>query len=186
MNSKKLIVTLAIFVIIISASSVVSAGLFDNNNNADIKTHEFNYANKATFNLSDELTNKTGVENVLFGEGVSYKYPAKDGSDDGLVNMLGGLIKIEGSDDVESKQNDAFYEEIESEPTQQGYKAYIFKTDDYDEYQVYIDLNDITIVENDGYNEQYSYFTGYFQNLEEAQIFIKTFKINEDAMQNGT
>lgn len=187
MNSKKLIVILAMFAIIISASSVVSAGLFDNNNNnADIKTHEFNYANKATFNLSDELTNKTGVENIVFGQGVSYEYPAKDGSDDGLVNMLGGLVKIEGSDDVESKQNDAFYEEIESEPTQQGYKAYIFKTDDYDEYQVYIDLNDITIVESDGYDEQYSYFTGYFQSLEEAQIFIETFKINEDAMQSGT
>lgn len=91
MDKKQLILILSIFVIIIASSAVVSAGLFDSNDDkADIKTHEFNYSNKATFNLSDELTEKTGVESILFGEGVSYEYPPKDGSDDGLVNMLGG------------------------------------------------------------------------------------------------
>ena len=116
MDKKQLILILSIFVIIIASSAVVSAGLFDSNDDkADIKTHEFNYSNKATFNLSDELTEKTGVESILFGEGVSYEYPPKDGSDDGLVNMLGGLASYGGSDTVESKQNTAYYEEIESE-----------------------------------------------------------------------
>lgn len=186
MDKKQLILILSIFVIIIASSAVVSAGLFDSNDDkADIKTHEFNYSNKATFNLSDELTEKTGVESILFGEGVSYEYPPKDGSDDGLVNMLGGLASYGGSDTVESNQNTAYYEEIESEPTSQGYDSYIFKYDDYDEYQVYIDLKNMTIVEPDGFESQYDYFTGTFQSLEEAKIFIETFKINEDVIKEG-
>lgn len=186
MNSRKLILILVIVAIVIASCSAVSAGLFDNNNNkADIKTHEFNYANKATFNLSDELTDKTGVESILFGEGVSYEYPAKNGKDNGLVNMLGGLASYGGSDTVESKQNTAYYEQIKSEPTSQGYDSYIFKYDDYDEYEVYIDLKNMTIVEPDGFESQYDYFMGTFQSLEEAQIFIKTFKINEDVIQDG-
>lgn len=183
MNKKEFVLILTIVAIIIASSTVVSAGLFDNNGNSNIKTHEFNYANKATFNLSDELTDKTGVESIIFGQGVSYEYPAKDGSDSGLVNMLGGLAHIDGgSDDVESRQNTAFYEEIDSEPTSQGYESYIFKTDDFDEYTVFIDLNQTTIVENDGFESQYDYFWGTFQSLEEAQIFIKTFKLNEDVI----
>lgn len=182
MNKKMLFTILMIFAIILVSSAVVSAGLFDNNNkNANIKTHEFNYAHKAIFNLSDELTNKTGVESILFGQGVSYKYPA-NGSDEGLVNMLGGLVSYGGSDEVESKQNDAYYEEIKSDPTPQGYNAYIFKWDNFNEYNVYIDLNNTTIVEPDGFESQYSYFMGTFPNLEESQIFIKTFKLNESAI----
>ena len=54
MDKKQLILILSIFVIIIASSAVVSAGLFDSNDDkADFKTHEFNYSNKATFNLSD-------------------------------------------------------------------------------------------------------------------------------------
>lgn len=187
MNKKILLIVLAIFTIII-ASSTVSAGLFDSgdSNNGNVKTHEFNYANKATFNLSDELTDKTGVESIIFGEGVSYEYPAKDGKDNGLVNMLGGLAHFDGgSDTVESKENTAYYKEIDSKPTSQGYESYIFKYDDNEEYEVYIDLKNITIVENDGYEGEYDYFMGTFQSLEEAQIFIETFKINEDAVKTG-
>lgn len=181
MAKKQLLLILMIGIILVSTATV-SAGLFDSNDNTNIKTHEFNYANKATFNISDELTDKTGVESIVFGQGVSYEYPAKDGSDNGLVNMLGGLASYGGSDTVESKQNDAYQNEIESEPTPQGYKAYIFQWDDYDQYEVYIDLNNMTIVESDGFESQYDYFTGTFQSLEEAQIFVKTFKINETAI----
>lgn len=187
MNKKKLILILTIIAVLIASATVVSAGLFDSNENkANIKTHEFNYANKATFNLSDELTDKTGVDTILFGEGVSYKYPAKNGRSDGLVNMLGGLASYGGSDTVESKQNTAYYEEIESGPTSQGYDSYIFKYDNNDEYQVYIDLKNMTIVEPDGFESQYDYFSGTFQSLEEAKIFIDTFKINKDVIKNGT
>ncbi|WP_405306115.1 hypothetical protein [Methanobrevibacter sp.] len=187
MNSKEVILILSIVVLVLASATAVSAGLFDGNDDkANIKTHEFNYANKATFNLSDELTDKDGVESIIFGEGVSYEYPAKDGSKDGLVNMLGGLASYGGSDTVESKQNTAYYEEIESEPTSQGYDSYIFKYDDFDEYEVYIDLKNITIVEPDGFESQYDYFSGTFQSLDEAKIFIETFKINEDVIKDGT
>ena len=84
-----------------------------------------------------------------------------------------------------AKSSEGYYEEIESEPTSQGYDSYIFKHDDYDEYQVYIDLKNMTIVEPDGFESQYDYFTGTFQSLEEAKIFIETFKINEDVIKEG-
>ena len=73
-------------------------------------------------------------------------------------------------------------EEIESEPTSQGYQTYIFKWDDIDEYDVYIDLNGATIVEDGGYEESYKYFTGSFKTLDEAKIFIETFKLNEEVI----
>ena len=129
----------------------------------------------ASFNLSDELTDKTGVQDIVFGQGVSYKYP------NGLVNMLGG-ISHGGSDTVEYHKNNAFYEEIKSDPTSQGYPAYIFKHDNSEEYEVYIDLNNITIVDFSGFESQYDYFMGTFKSQDEAQIFIKTFKINETAI----
>ena len=183
MNKKGLL--LILIGIIVLSCATVSAGLFDGfNDNTNLTTPEFNYANKATFNLSDELTNKTGVENILFGEGVSYEYPAKDGKSRGLVNMLGGLVGYGGSDTVESKQNNAIYEEIQSDPTSQGYKSYIFKLDGDDEYQVYIDLNNMTLLAQDGFEENYSYFMGTFQNLDEAKIFIKSFKINDAAIKS--
>ena len=175
MNKKKLVLVLTIFAIVIASSAAVSAGLFDSND-SNIKTHEFNYANKATFNISDNLTDKTGAENILFGSGVSYDYPNGD-----LVCFIYGEMDL-GSDEVESNQNDAMFEEIESNPTSQGYKTYIFKWDDINEYDVFIDLDDLTIVEDSGYDEQYKYFRGSFQTLEEAQVFIDTFKINEDQL----
>ncbi len=183
MNKKRLLVLLISLAIIITSIATVSAGLFDSNNSNDknIKTHEFNYGNMATFNISDDLTNKTGVEKIVFGQGVSYKYPDKN--DNGLVNMLGGLAHYDGgSDPVESNQNTAYYKEIKGEPTSQGYKSYIFKMDNSEQYQVYIDLNNVTIVGGDGFESQYDYFTGTFQSLEEAKIFIETFKINENAI----
>lgn len=51
-----------------------------------------------------------------------------------------------------------------------------------EEYEVYIDLNNMTIVKPDGFEEQYDYFSGTFQSLDEAKIFIQTFKINEDVI----
>ncbi|MGN0176429.1 MAG: hypothetical protein ACI389_01180 [Methanobrevibacter sp.] len=148
---------------------------FDSNDN-NIKTHEFNYANKATFNISDNLTDKTGAENILFGSGVSYDYP-----DGNLVCSI-YAERDYGMDEVESNQNDALFEEIESDPTSQGYKTYIFKWDDMNEYDVFIDLDNLTIVEDSGYDEQYKYFKGKFETLDEAQVFIDTFKINEDQL----
>lgn len=175
MNKRKLILVLTIFAIVIASSTAVSAGLFDSND-SNIKTHEFNYANKATFNISDNLTDKTGAENILFGSGVSYDYP-----DGNLVCFIYGEMDF-GSDEVESNQNDAMFEEIESNPTSQGYKTYIFKWDDMNEYDVFIDLDNLTVVEDSGYDEQYKYFRGSFETLDEAQVFIDTFKINEDQL----
>lgn len=180
MEQKKLFFILSIFILIIMTSSIVSAGLFGDDNK-DIKTHEFRYANAATFNISDELTNKTHVDNIIFGEGVSYKYK------DGLVNMLGGLASGGASDTVESKDNNAHYEKIDTNKTQQGYETHLYKWEGpTDEYQLYIDLNNITIVASDGFESQYDYFMGTFDSLEEAKIFIDTFKIIQNNTSEGT
>lgn len=171
--NKKLVVILAI-VMLIATCSVVSAGLLDSKD-SNIKTHEFNYGNKATFNISDNLTDKDGAKSIMFGSGVSYDYP-----DGNLVCMILGIADYGGTDEVEHNQNDAYMEEIESEPTSQGYKTYIFKWDDMDQYDVYIDLDGLKISE-DGFDENYKYFMGTFQTLDEAKVFVDTFKINEDA-----
>lgn len=178
--NRKLWIALAIIVIIISTSSIVSAGLFGNDNK-DIKTHEFRYANAATFNISDELTNETHVDNIIFGQGVSYKYK------DGLVNMLGGLASGGASDTVESKDNNAHYEKIDTNKTQQGYETHLYKWDGRTpEYELYIDLDNITIIASDGFESQYDYFSGTFDSLEEAKIFIDTFKIIQNNTSTGT
>ena len=174
---------LKIFVIIIVAViglSCVSAGLLDNygDSGGDEETdgfHEFNYGNKATFKISDNLTDKTGVESISFGSGVSYDYPDGD-----LICFLCAFEDYGGTDDVERNQNDAFMEEIESEPTSQGYETYIFKWDDINQYDVYIDLDNLTISE-DGFDSNYKYFVGNFETLDEAKVFIDSFKINDDA-----
>lgn len=175
MNKRKLVLILIIFAIVIASSAVVSASLLDSND-SNIKTHEFNYGNKATFNISDDLTDKTGAESISFWDGVSYDYPNGD-----TVCYLEAIADYGGSDEVESNQNDALFEEIDSNPTSQGYETYIFKWDNIDEYDVYIDLNNLTINE-DGFDQQYKYFKGTFESLDEAKVFIDTFKINEDAV----
>jgi len=182
MYKKRILVLIMVLTIVITSMAAVSAGLFDfnNSNNSNIKTHEYNYANKATFNISDDLTNKTGVENIVFGQGVSYKYPDKD--DKGLTNMLGGLAHTDGNDNLQYYQNTAYYKEIKSNATQQGYNAYIFKNDNFDEYHVLIDMKNITIVDSGGFEGNYDYFAGTFKTLDEAQIFINTFKLNESAI----
>ena len=86
-----------------------------------------------------------------------------------------------GADKKESNQNDALFEEIDSNPTSQGYETYIFKWDNIDEYDVYIDLNNLTVNE-DGFDQQYKYFKGTFQTLDEAKVFIDTLKINEEGI----
>ena len=173
MNKSKLVLILTIFAIVIASSAVVSASLFDSND-SNIKTHEFNYGNKATFNISDNLTDKTGAESISFWNGVSYDYP-----DGNTVCYLEAISDYGGSDEVESNQNDAMFEEIDSKPTSQGYETYIFKWDNIDEYDVYIDLNNISINE-DGFDQQYKYFKGTFESLDEAKVFVDTFKINEN------
>lgn len=175
MNKKTVITILITLAIVIASSAAVSAGLL-NSNDSNIATHEFNYGNKATFNISDNLTEKTGAESISFGQGVSYKYPGTD-----TTCFIMGLMAFEGSDEVESNQNNAIFEEIKSKPTSQGYETYIFKWDGIDEYDVFIDLKNITIKEPGGYSEQYKYFKGTFKTEDEAKVFIDTFKINEDA-----
>jgi len=184
MDAKKILLISLIAVTIVASVSAVSAGWFDfNDESKNLKTHEFNYSNRAIFNVSDELTNKTGVENILFGDGVSYKYPENNKGEYSMVTI--GGVGYSGSDDVESKQNDAHFEEIESNRTSQGYDTYIFKWNDVEMYDVYIDLNNLTITESDEIQYEYHYFHGCFQSLEEANIFIETFKINEDMINDG-
>ena len=185
MNKKQLALILIIFTIIIVSSAAVSAGLFDFNNkdNNDLKTHEFNYVNKVSFNISDELTNNTEVKNIIFGEGVSYQYPANEKSEYAVIFIKG--VGYGGSDEVELYKNDAYREEIEKNHTSQGNDVYIFKWKQAEMYDVCIDLKNMTIIEPNGMENQYHYFTGCFQTLEEAHIFMETFKINEELSKEG-
>ena len=162
----------------ISSSNDLSQDFSDINDSdlGSIKTHKFNYANKASFNLSDDLTDKTEVKTVYFGHGVSYKY-----SDDSVC-YLGGLVAYEGNDALEYRQNEAYINEIGQYHTSQGYDAYIFQYDGTESYDVLIDLNNMTIVEDDGFELGYGYFWATFHSLDESKIFVNTFKLNESAI----
>lgn len=143
----------------IAACSAVSAD--------SIKTHEFNYTNEAFFNLSDNLTNDSGVELSLFDVGTSYLYP-----DEKVVCLLLGE-RNEGIDDLEGFENDKEYEKLDSNKTQQGYETYVFKNSE--EYTVFIELDDLNI-DGDGI---YKYFRGTFETMDEVQIFIDTFRTSQ-------
>lgn len=142
-----------------------------------ISTHEYNYANKAFFNISDDLTDEKEFMPSLFNSfegGTHYTY-----SNESVFCSL----SIEGEDepgDFESHQNDTSYEKMGSNTTSQGYKAYIFK--DATEYDVFIDLNNLTVGFKEGFDAQYNYFKATFKTLDEAQIFVDTFKINETSI----
>ena len=47
---------------------------------------------------------------------------------------------------------------------------------------VFIDLSNITVAFNEGLDLQYNYFKGTFKTLDEAHIFIDTFRINETSI----
>ena len=178
----KAVFTLIIILIIITSASAVSAGIFEyKHNTTSIKTHEFNFDDKVYFNISDELTGETGVDGHDLCDDVTFEYPSKDGY--ALSNMLWGAYYIEWwPDDIEDMRNNDDYSEIASEPTLQGYDSYIFKYDDEDEYEVFIDLDNTYILENDGDYEPYDYFTGTFRSLKECRIFIETFEVNDDVI----
>lgn len=185
MDIKKILLISLIIVAIVASVSAVSAGWFDLNDDTadDIKTHEFNYVDMVSFNISDDLTNNTEVNKILFGAGVSYKSPENDKGEYAVVGFEGVGDSV--SDPIESKENDAYTEEIEKNQTSQGYDAYIFQWADSDMCDVYIDLDNMTIVDYDGLEEQFPYFHGTFRTLDEAHIFIETFKVNEDAINKG-
>lgn len=155
MKKRNIIMALAIVIVMIAAGTAVSAD--------GLKTHEFNYTNEAFFNLSDNLTNDTGVELSLFDVGTSYIYP-----DENVVCLLLGE-RNEGIDDFEGFENDREYEKLDSNETQQGYETYVFKNSE--EYTVFIKLDDLNI-DGDGI---YKYFRGTFETMDEVQIFIDTF-----------
>lgn len=54
--------------------------------------------------------------------------------------------------------------------------TYIFN--DSNEYDVFIDLNNLSVVDM-GVEMNYYYFEGTFETLDEVQVFIDAFKINE-------
>lgn len=101
MDIKKIVLISLIVVAIVASVSAVSAGWFDSNDdtNADIKTHEFNYVDKVSYNISDELTNNSEVKDIFFGDGVSYKTPENEKGEYSTVGfevcqgVLGGFRK---------------------------------------------------------------------------------------------
>jgi hypothetical protein len=169
MNTRRFLLLLVIGLVIIATSTIVFA------QSDNIETHEYNFLNKVFFNISDDLTNETEFELSQFDSlevGTHYAYP-----DEKVICSL-WFVGEDGVTDFEGHQEDSSYEKIESNATSQGYRTYIFK--DSNEYDVFIDLDNMT-VDNQGIEMQYYYFKGTFETLDEAQIFIDTFKINETA-----
>ena len=152
-----------------------------NYENKSITTHEFDYSNIVSFNISDELTDNTHVDNVLLGSGVSYNYK------NGYVCHLSGLTANFNSE-IKKMDNTPYYEKIDSDKTQQGYETHIYKDkgSKHEIYQAYIDLNNLTIIESEDSESHYSYFQGHFLTLTEAEIFVDTFKVNFNNTDNVT
>ena len=167
LDKRKFLILLVIALAIFATSTIVFA------QSDCIETQEYNFLNKVFFNISDDLTNET--EFILSPSdslevGTHYTYP-----DEKVICSL-WFVGEDGVTDFEGHQEDSSYEKIESNTTSQGYKTFIFK--DSNEYDVFIDLDNLTI-DNRGIEMQYYYFMGTFETLDEAQIFIDTFKINE-------
>lgn len=160
---------LVIGLVIIATSAIVFA------QSDNIETHGYNFLNNVFFNISDDLTNETEFnlsQSDSLEVGTYYAYP-----DEKVICSL-CFVGEDGVTDFEGHQEDSSYEKIESNATSQGYRTYIFK--DSNEYDAFIDLDNLT-VDNQGIEMQYYYFKGTFETLDEAQIFIDTFKINETA-----
>ena len=169
MNKRKFLILLVISLVVISTAAIAFA------QSDSIKTHEYNFLNKSFFNISDDLTNETEFKLSPFDSlevGTYYPYP-----DQKVICSL-CFVGADGITDFEGHQEGSSYEKIGSNTTSQGYKTYIFK--DSNEYDVFIDLNNLTVVDR-GIEMQYYYFKGTFETLDEVQIFIDTFKINETA-----
>ena len=72
MNARRFLISLTIILLIISSIAIVSA------ESDNIKTHEYNYANKAFFNISDDLTDEMEFKPSFFDSfegGTYYTYP---------------------------------------------------------------------------------------------------------------
>lgn len=165
MNKRKFSMFLVIGLMIIATTTVVFA------QTDGIETHEYNFLDKAFFNISDDLTNETEVNLSQFDSlevGTYYEYP-----DQKVICSL-CFVGADGVTDFEGHQENSLYEKIESNKTSQGYETYIFN--DSNEYDVFIDLNNLT-VDDRGIEMQYYYFKGTFETLDEAKIFIDTFRI---------
>lgn len=137
-----------------------------NYENKSITTHEFDYSNIVSFNISDELTDNTHVDNVLLDSGVSYNYK------NGYVCHLIGLTANFNSE-IKKMDNTPYYEKIDSDKTQQGYETHIYKDkgSKHEIYQTYIDLNNLTIIESEDSEGHYSYFQGLFHHINRSGNF---------------
>lgn len=137
-----------------------------NYENKSITTHEFDYSNIVSFNISDELTDNTHVDNVLLGSGVSYNYK------NGYVCHLSGLTG-DFNNEIEKMDNTPYYEKIDSDKTQQDYETHIYKDkgSKHEIYQAYIDLNNLTIIESEDSEGHYSYFQGLFPHTNRSGNF---------------
>ena len=173
MNKKRIILICVAFAIVIASTSVVSAGLFDIGG-SNVKTHQFNYLDTFYFNVSDDLTNKTGVNGISIYDGVSYNYPNSDS-----VFRFMPIVQTNGSDELEHNRNDALYEEVKTQNTTQNFTAAIFELNGLKEYQVVIDIKNITIPDSYGLDTKYGFITVDVKTLDEAQAFVNSFKVNE-------
>ena len=113
MNKRKFLMLLVVGFVIISTTAIVFA-------QSDIvKTHEYNFLNKAFFNISDDLTNETEFKLSPLDSlevGTYYTYPNQK-----VICSL-CFVGADGVTDFEGHQENPSYEKIESNATSQGYK----------------------------------------------------------------
>ena len=111
MYKRKFLMVLVILVVF-AASTIVFA-------ESNMITHEYNFANKAFFNISDDLTNDTEFK-LSSGDsldvGCYYRYP-----DEKVICSL-WFVDEDAVTDFEGHQEDSSYEKIDSNSTSQGYK----------------------------------------------------------------
>ena len=165
---KRKLMAVAVILVILAAGTLVFA------ESDNIKTHEYNFADVVFFNISDDLTNESEFKlspHDSLDVGVDYPYP------DGKVICSLWCVGEDAITDFEGHQEDSNYEKIASNRTSQGYLTYIFKNSN--EYDVFIELDNLTVNYDGGAEIQYLYFSGNFETLNEAQTFIDTFKVNE-------
>lgn len=68
---------------------------------------------------------------------------------------------------------------MKTQNTTQNFTAAIFEVNGLKEYQVVIDIKNITIPDSYGLDTKYGFITVDVKTLDEAQAFGNSFKVNE-------
>lgn len=109
-NKRKFLMLLVVCLVVISTVATVFS------QSDSIKTHEYNFLNKAYFNISDDLTNESEFKLSPFDSlevGTYYEYP------DQKVTCSLFFVGADGITNFEGHQENSSYEKIDGNTTSQ-------------------------------------------------------------------